>query len=240
MSEAGRIWNHFVACPGATVDGKVAIASRHAIGGLIRVIEWRRPEKILELGAGIGTLTFTILATATRLELHRRPGFCFYTIEDHPLCLEQLARNLSRFAGLYRIVGSTEELRDAAVGFDLIVVDGGGDVPGDIKVMDFSNMLAPRGVILVEGYRLFQRKLIAQWYGDRKPIYLKSEPLRRQLHSAATSEPAENKPYHLFVFEPAGVQRLRWMAGRAWNEGLIRLLKRVRWLLRSPISSARS
>ena len=74
MKESLRIWQRFAARPGAALDGMVGIASEHAIEGLIEVLERYRPRRILELGSGIGTLTYTILATARRLGLDREEG----------------------------------------------------------------------------------------------------------------------------------------------------------------------
>lgn len=211
MKQAREIWQRFAARPGATVDGVVGIASEHAVAGLIRVIERYRPRRILELGAGIGTLTYTLLATARRTGLAEQEGFSLLTIENEPFCLEQLPENLADFAGGYRVAPTTEGLKERGEAFDLLVVDGGGDLGNDLGVQDVSGVLRPGAVVLVEGGRMFQRTLLRQWYGHRPHLTFKSRPLAGTLRSEEKSDiVCENKPYHLLIFEPSLGDRLRY------------------------------
>jgi precorrin-6B methylase 2 len=218
--DAAGIWSRFAGLPGATVDGAVGIASAHAIDGLIRAMERFRPSRILEVGAGIGTLTFAILDAADRLGLGAR----VVTVETHPFCLEQLGRNLARFGGRYELVADT---RGAGGPFDLVVIDGGGDLPGDMRRMDLGGLVARGGVVFVEGGRAGQRAEILRAYAGRPIACGKVEALRARL-VAPGGVVAENKPYHLFVFEPRLLDRARVRLTSEASKLVARVARRVR------------
>ena len=222
-----ELWQHFVRLPGAKIDGVVGIASECAIDGLIRIIRRYRPARILELGAGIGTLTKTVLETAVSERISQQDGLLFYTIENHPFCVAQLSVNLTEYEGMYRLVSDVSELPEV-LRFDLIVVDAGGDLPNDLGVIDFSDRLARGGVILVEGGRAFQRNLIAGWYGHRHHVALRIRPPISSVGAGGANETVRLKGYHLFVFEPRLPEFLRLMLLRLWHRVVPRLLRAAR------------
>ena len=222
MIHSQDIWRRFADRPGATLDGIVGIASEHAIGGLLEVIRRHRPRRVLELGAGIGTLTYTILAAADELDFSE---FHLSTVETESFCLKQLPLNLTDFAGRYQLLASLDEPKQKAECFDLIVIDGGGDLPNDLGVLDFSGLLAANGGILVDGGRRYQRELIERWYADRDFVYLKSRCLGGDL--VIDGIRSKNKPYHLFVFEPSRGERLRLGWRSASNRVLFKIQQRL-------------
>ena len=224
MRESEKIWQLFMSRPGAIVGDVVGIASENAINGLIETIRRYEPRRILEIGSGIGTLTYTVLKTICSLGLPRSDDFKFYTVENHPYCLAQLEENLNDYRGVFQVVNSTGNITRTNVGFDLIIVDGGGDLNNDMGVMPFSNMLASGGVIFVEGARLFQRKLVSEWYGSRDYIYVKINT--DKMVSTYNGEAVKNKPYHLFVFEPSSPERLRLMTKAAYRRYLYKYRRR--------------
>lgn len=237
--EANKIWQRFVVRPGASVQGTFGIASAHAIGGIIDTILRQRPKTVLEIGAGIGTLTYTILRTATDLAPGNGRDLELITIEKHPFCLEQLEKNLACYEGRYRIEPDSGRLRSENRSFDFIVVDGGagaegrhhdgcdGGISGDMGVTDFSGMLNRGGSILVEGFRLFQRERIKEWYGDRDYVYMKSTPLSKRLTSTDGRFVAKNNPYHIFHFEPTRGERFQLRLRHETSQ----VVDRVRWRL---------
>ena len=215
MTNSMGIWKRFVRLPGGKHGDTVGIASERAIGCLIELVQRRRPKRVLELGAGIGTLTSAVLETAREAGLSAEPGFTFYTIESHPFCLEQPNTNLRDFKGGYRVVQSiTAVPRDLL--FDLIVVDGGGDLPNDLGVIDFSGRLAQHGVILLEGGRGFQRDKILEWYGQRPHVIAKISPAQATLDTGMEGVTARQKPFRLFVFEPSVGERLGLRLHHFW------------------------
>jgi predicted O-methyltransferase YrrM len=227
METASQIWQRFAALPGAAMNNNIGIASEHAIGGLIDVIHRYHPLRILEFGSGIGTLTYTVLHTTAAQGLNAVPGFTFYTVENNEFCLEQLGINLQNFdASQYTLVHAPDDI-PAELKFDLIIVDGGGDVGNDMGVMEFGNRLNPGGVIFIEGFRRFQRGLVQQWYGSRPHAEISLYPARMSVQSTATGLVAKNKSYHLFVFEPSAPENLRLWLVRLWNSTFTRLARRL-------------
>jgi len=217
VKQSEEIWQRFAALPGAAVEGNVGIASEHAIGGLIQALDRLRPHRILEVGGGIGTLTYTILETIRRQGRLEDPAFRLVTVESHPFCLEHLALNLGPLEKHCTVVPSTAELKETGESFDFIILDGGGDAGNDLGVQELDGLLAPGGAILVEGARKFQRNRFNEWFGNRPFVYRKSESLQPMLHNAASGLRSKNKPYHLFVFEPSGAQKLQLAAQGATN-----------------------
>lgn len=210
--DARVIWQRFVELPGAAVNGVVGIASEHAIAGLIGAMRKERPRAILELGAGIGTLTYTVLKAAADLGIDREAGFRFVTIENETFCRRALEGNLADYQGRFQLLDSTK-LIPSGDSFDLIIVDGGGDLPNDMGVMEFGGLLNAGGSILIEGSRGFQRDRIERWYGHRQYVYLRSSPRRSWSISDDGSRSAKNKPYHLYRFEPSPFRRLGLRSG---------------------------
>ncbi len=145
---AREIWQHFKGLPGSST-----IASLFAVTGLMRIVAARQPQKILELGSGLGTLTYAIL-TAT-LRHYKQEEFSFYTLENEPYCIAALKENLREYAGAYTCLQDIKDVRVHGLLFDLIVVDAGGELPGDMDVIDFSGLLANGGNIFIEGARAY-------------------------------------------------------------------------------------
>jgi protein-L-isoaspartate O-methyltransferase len=222
---ASGLWNHFVRRPGAAVDGEVGIASMHAIGGLLRLIRRKRPARVLEIGSGIGTLTYAIAASQSRDVPER--GRIFYTVENHPFCIAEMEKNLAGLDELYTRVGSVGEI-PGDLRFDLIVVDGGGDLPNDMGVMRFADRLAKGGVIFVEGGRGFQREQIEKWYGHRPRLYAKMQSFRAVVPVPDLGWQVNNKPYHVFVFEPGRLESAVMRARGFLNRFGVSVYRRVR------------
>ncbi len=218
MRESEKIWQLFISRPGAIVDDLIGIASENAINGLIETIRHYEPRRILEIGSGIGTLTYTVLTTIHSLNIQRSDDFIFFAVENHPFCVNQLEENLADFQDEYYIASSMDEIGSTNVKYDLIIVDGGGDLGNDMGVMVFKDMLASRGVIFIEGSRLFQRNLISQWYGLRDHTYVKI--YSDKVYITYDGQSVKNKAYHVFAFEPSLSERVRLMARATYRRYL--------------------
>jgi hypothetical protein len=222
MEESRDIWQKFIALPGAFVGETAGIASEQAIGGVIKVISKHKPKKILELGAGIGTLTYTALSIIASQNIYKDNGFGFFTIENNKFCLNQLPVNLKDFDNLYTVLPSTEVLPPGIL-FDFIIVDGGGDLDGDMGAMFFGNMLAQNGIILVEGGRAFQRNLIQEWYGARRHVSTRVPALHQTITTKNSGKKADNKPYYLYIFEPAMMNKFTLQAQGIFLNGITKI-----------------
>src|SRR5919108_5250032 len=88
MKKSMAIWQKYILLPGAIVGDSVGIASEQAISGVLDCINKFRPLRILELGAGIGTLTYTALNAVVLQQIHKQKGYAFFTIENNDFCLQ--------------------------------------------------------------------------------------------------------------------------------------------------------
>lgn len=109
--------------------GSEQIASPFALQVLLAVLEQRQPERVLEVGSGIGTMTQLLTAEDRKV----------YIVEDNAWCLEQMRRRLTRPDRLGLGVGFLHRL---------IIVDG-----DQLSPRAALEVLAWDGWILVEGNR---------------------------------------------------------------------------------------
>lgn len=193
MLRQGRaIYSRFRELPGSRHIAKPA-----AIAALIKHIRRARPRSILEVGSGIGTLTYTILATL-RSTGHRAR---VVTVEDNEFCLDALRRNLGDQLSEVELRTSVADLSPRS--FDFLIVDG-----GTLERGGYIELLAPNGHILVEGGRGNQRD--AMWATDRECVMTEIWPGR-----------VEDGGYWLIKAEPTAIDRLRSRLGRFWVKRIV-------------------
>jgi hypothetical protein len=233
-----EVFERFVPRPGSGY-----IASGFALGRIVDLVERRRPERILEVGSGIGTITTAVLEARDRAGtsgLH-------VAVEDVPFCLEQFAANLADRAAEVVVVPRAADVV-AAVGsvrFDLVIVDGGD--PDDLlpeerhtfteadraaEVGAWAALVAPGGVVLVENTRIAQRRDLEAQVG---------RPFAHEHVRPIDATPG----VHLYWFEPTVARRLRvsarQLANRAWfPTGLKVARKLARRLTGRPFPTRRA
>ena len=96
------------------------IAAEFTLVELSRLIARLKPRRVLEVGAGIGTITKLLLTHPDR------PKQLTVT-EAHPVCVSELAKNLKGVElADYRLVKSANEL-DVTEHYDLVIFDGSLD-----------------------------------------------------------------------------------------------------------------
>src|SRR5215831_17965074 len=76
-----RVYRRFAARPGSE-----HIATWRALACLSALVRLRQPEKVLEFGTGIGTITYLLLTSLPQLNV--------VGLETNPFCLAQLDRNI--------------------------------------------------------------------------------------------------------------------------------------------------
>lgn len=103
------------------------IATEFALINLSRLVSKIKPQTVLEVGAGIGTITKMLL-----LHPDRPPRIV--TTEAHPVCLRELDANLRDLdkTGL-TLIGSPSEL-DLKKKYDLVIFDGTLDDEQQYKI----------------------------------------------------------------------------------------------------------
>jgi protein-L-isoaspartate O-methyltransferase len=191
----------------------------------MRSVARYRPTRVLEIGPGIGTLSYSILAKMKSLALHECDDFLFVTVEDNEFCAQQLQKNLQEFDGLYHLCESIADL-DPDLDFDLIIVDG-GERPDDKKALiQYTDFMREHGMILVEGQRNRQQLHIRE--SQRPFIHRKMRSLRQnRLWDGTGIRDPRFKSYHVYLFEPSGRDRAQLIA-RSYSRRLgVNLLKRL-------------
>lgn len=181
-------------------EGSQHIGGIDAIKNIIDICTADKPKRILEMGSGIGTITWTLL----KFSEGRIDGY-----ESNPWCLDQLRKNLGQPDRLnivesYRILPPHLE-------YDLVIVDGGTGGGGDVDdgkmrtVYLFLKYLDRVGKILVEGSRTGQRTFIRRALKD-KYIF---RPVRYR--------PAgEEKGSTVYLLHPTR-SKLRWVNWLFWE-----------------------
>lgn len=220
--------------------GSGYIASGYALGLIDRAVEERRPERVLEIGSGIGTITTLVLEAGDRCG---RPVRQHVAVEDVAFCLEQFAENLGPRAAEVELVDRARDL-DAGHGpFDLVIVDGGhtDDLLPELRhtfdaaaveaeVAAWVPRLAPGALVVFENERTdqqaaFRRHVGRPWAYERR-------------------RPWDGTPgAHLYHLEPTVAVRLeawaRRQVDRAWHPHGLRTLRRLRARLGRPPRSVR-
>jgi hypothetical protein len=205
--DAEVIFQRFRVLPGAR-----HIASPYAIEGLLRLIDQQRPRRILEIGAGIGTLTSVIGGAA-------RAGAEVITVEDVPYCQEQLAVNLGDLLALIELRDSLDELSGV---FDLVVVDGH-------QLINVLRYVSPGGYVFVEGDRWEQRDALATT--NRPYCVAHYRSLRLRARDDPWSVPERyHSGYWIYAFEPSLDTHARFVAADLWYNRAIATRRRARRL----------
>jgi len=207
--------------------GSDYIASGFALGAIIQLVEHRKPQAVLEVGSGIGTITTGVLEARARAGI--RAGVQV-AVEEIPFCQEQLEANLGEQFDRVVLVARAADLAPDVGPFDLVIIDGGASTdlePGDragwtaaderAEVRAWIGRLAPKAVVLVENERAPQRG------------HVEAEATRPFVHEHV--RPFDASPgFHLYWFDPSPQRRLgvalRERVRRLWFPRGIRLARR--------------
>lgn len=176
---AGRIHSEFHGKPES-----LHIALEHALAHLSASLRLQQPKSVLELGAGIGTITKLLL------QMENRPTRIVAT-EDHPVCLEAISDNLAGVdvSGL-SVVTNIDDLLALSDSYDFVICDGG-----------FLDQRVFRGVeenalCFFEGSRGPQRRLLNSCL-EEKGLICELENYYRI-------------GWHIFMKEPGTPEGLHW------------------------------
>jgi hypothetical protein len=180
------------------LPGSDYIASVFTISGLVHAMARSRPQRMLEVGAGIGTLTYAASAVARELYGDQSDQFVLYAIEDHDGCREALVKNLQDFAGRYTLLRNTAELPHNAAPFDLLCIDG--------RQLDQLPPMNPRAIIYIEGDRREQREMVTGYLAQRSYSVANYRPLDRR------------KGYWLFQLDATRREQLTMSARRVFEQ----------------------
>jgi protein-L-isoaspartate O-methyltransferase len=133
--------------------GSNHIAGRSALAYLSALLNQTKPKAVLELGAGIGTMTEILLGHPSRIER-------IVSTENNAFCLASLKKNQANPAEPRLLVATKEGDVPRDVVFDLLIGDGGFNASGVYE--DYAPQLKLGSVVFVEGDRAnLRNQLIA-------------------------------------------------------------------------------
>lgn len=112
--KAAAIHRHFM-----SLAGPEHIATIANIQTIVSLCEHEKPERILELGGGIGALSYAMLK-------HSDAYVDIY--EDDDFCKDELQKNLKEFDGRFSIIPNYRILPPHRA-YDFIIIDGGNKLP---------------------------------------------------------------------------------------------------------------
>lgn len=154
--EVQEIFQHF-----SKQAGSERIATLVNIQALIDICREEKPTRILELGGGIGTLSYTLLK-------HSQASVDIYEHNDY--CRGKLKENLAEFVGRYMVLDDYRVLPPNRE-YDLVVVDGGTGKAGDggfnQAVWFYVQYLKYCRTFYFEGFRRMQRFWVRRALKDR-------------------------------------------------------------------------
>lgn len=162
---AAEIYGKYRQKPGAD-----HIASQEAltfVASLLRVCE---PKVVVELGAGIGTISDLVLS-------HPNQPSQFWAIEQNDWCQEQLQQNLAHHPGAsWRLLRTLEDVKQAPIDrqVDLYIGDGGFYDPVEMRGAKLGT------VFLAEGNRQRLRDLFASCLAVDQTIHWTEFGARRK------------------------------------------------------------
>jgi predicted O-methyltransferase YrrM len=145
---AREIYRRFQAKPGSE-----HIATEQALAYLSALLDAAQPKVVLEMGAGIGTITDALLLHPARPER-------IVAAEQNDYCLSVLRGNLTNSEDRRLVIASKPEEVPPDLVFDLVVGDGGFGVDG--HYVTFSSQLRPGTIVFAEGNRIRLRKALTK------------------------------------------------------------------------------
>lgn len=139
-------------------EGNQHIAGMYALQKILDIIKVNKPKYILEVGLGIGSISYTILKDA---EVNNRK-LVYHGTESNEFCLKMLKENLSQYYNSIEIFNDIENLK-SDIKYDFIIIDG-----TDQSIDKIKDSIAPNGVIFIEGGRAEQTQKMKTTFPDNK------------------------------------------------------------------------
>ena len=125
------------------------IANLFAIEKVLDIIEFNKPKRILEVGLGIGSISYSVIDYLS----NNKADFEYFGTEANEFCLNQLPKNLKNHYSKVKLFSNIEEIYTKEK-FDLIIIDG-----SDSSIEKICDLIKNNGTIFIEGDSLAPNKL---------------------------------------------------------------------------------
>jgi hypothetical protein len=144
------------------LEGNQHIASEFALKKVIEIIKNHEIKNVLELGLGIGSISYSVLEFSKRKVI----PINYIGTESNAFCLGVLPKYLKEHFKKIQIFESLKEVSRLEK-FDLVIVDG-----KDEKLKKIEKIILNRGLIIIEGDRTSQLELIRDVFPNSKYVRL--------------------------------------------------------------------
>jgi hypothetical protein len=132
------------------LDGNEHIASEFALKKVIRIIERYKIKNVLELGLGIGSISYCILDFSKVVNSKVN----YIGTESNEFCLKVLPKYLKDHFDKIQIFDDLNNVISKEK-FDLVIIDG-----KDENLFKIKNLISNSGIIIIEGDRMPQLELV--------------------------------------------------------------------------------
>jgi hypothetical protein len=132
------------------LEGNQHIASEFALKKIIKIIDHYKIKNILELGLGIGSISYCILDFSKGINTKIN----YIGTESNEFCLEVLPKYLNDHFDKMQIFDDLNNVISKEK-FDLVIIDG-----KDENLFKIKNMISNSGIIIIEGDRIPQLELV--------------------------------------------------------------------------------
>ncbi len=186
----------------AGCDGNQHIASEFALEQLLLVVRRWRPRDVLEIGLGIGSISYSVMSG---YRLHGQ-GVRYCGTERNPFCLSELRRNLGELFPKLEVFPDVTSI-PAARRFDLVIVDG-----QDPALSRLGALVKKRAIIFVEGDRRDQFTLLRDVFPNS--LAYRTVSLRRNPRYGPISADHWSSGCHVAFVDPDMPQTLSYLMNR--------------------------
>lgn len=139
------------------IPGNQHIANLYAIEKILDILYIHKPKRILEIGLGIGSISYSILNYYDE----RNRLVEYYGTENNTFCIESLSINLDKYHSKLNIFSSVKDIKKFDY-FDLVLIDG-----SDKSLKDIAKLITKNGLIFIEGDRKNQQNTITKLFKGR-------------------------------------------------------------------------
>lgn len=147
------------------LEGNQHIANLFAIEKILDIVEFNSPKRILEVGLGIGSISYSIIDYLS----HKKTSFEYFGTEANDFCLDELRKNLKDNYSKINLFQNIEKVNTQKK-FDLIIIDG-----ADNSIENINNLIADNGIIFIEGDRKYQLDKLLKVFPKHKFVHTVSD-----------------------------------------------------------------
>jgi len=134
----------------SSLEGNQHIASEFALKMILKIIAKHKPKAVLELGLGIGSISYSILSFSKM----NNQEIVYYGTERNEFCLDALSKYLKEYYTKVKLYSSLSEV-PTDIKFDLVIIDG-----SDENIKKVENCITKNGMIIIEGDRIPQLNIL--------------------------------------------------------------------------------